>query len=243
MKFPADQNILIIVPAYNEEKSISSTLSQLSEIKEELPVIDVCVINDGSKDNTSKIVKQYPDVILIDLPLNLGIGGAVQTGYKYAHRHGYSIAIQFDADGQHSAEDLTKLIQPIMDGEADMVIGSRFVQKTSYKGSLARRIGIYYFYLILKALTKQSFTDPTSGYRAKNANVIKLFANHYPKDYPEPEVLIQLYKKGFKSKEVTVNMNDRQEGESSITPLKTIYYMGKVTLAIFMQKIVRSKTI
>ncbi len=226
------------MPAYNEEDSIASTLTTLMRIREKISTVDVCVINDGSKDRTVEIASQF-DIVLLDLPQNLGIGGAVQTGYKYADKHGYDIAIQFDADGQHNADDLRELIQPIINNEADMVIGSRFLEKTQYKGSSARRLGIYYFYLILKFLTGQRFTDPTSGFRAKNAKVIKLFAENYPKDYPEPEVLILLHKKGLRIKEITAHMNARQGGVSSINSWKSIYYMAKVTLSIVMQKIIK----
>jgi glycosyltransferase involved in cell wall biosynthesis len=229
---------LIIVPAYNEEASIHSTLTNLLKLKTRIPNLDICVVNDGSRDSTSQIVKGF-DVIQLQLPLNLGIGGAVQTGYKYAYNNHYEIAVQFDADGQHNVEDLLGLLQPIIKDEADMVVGSRFYKKTSYRGSIARRIGIYYFYGLLKLLTRQSFTDPTSGYRAINAKVIEIFNKSYPKDYPEPEVLILLYRKGLRIKEIAANMQDRQGGVSSITPLRSIYYMSKVTLAILMQKFVR----
>lgn len=229
---------LIIVPAYNEEASIRATLTNLLKLKARIPNLDICVVNDGSQDSTSQIVKSF-DVIQLQLPLNLGIGGAVQTGYKYAFNNHYEIAVQFDADGQHNIEDLLALLQPIIEDEADMVVGSRFFQKTSYRGSIARRIGIYYFYSLLKLLTRQSFTDPTSGYRAINATVIELFAKSYPKDYPEPEVLILLYRKGLRIKEISANMQDRQGGVSSITPLRSMYYFSKVTLAILMQKIVK----
>ncbi|MFC3886486.1 glycosyltransferase family 2 protein [Bacillus songklensis] len=230
---------LIIVPAYNEEESIAATLRDLLIIKQERPFIDICVINDGSKDRTASIVESFEDVTLVNLPYNLGIGGAVQTGYRYAHQHGYDIAIQFDADGQHNADSIDALIQPILSGEADMVVGSRFLEKTDYKGAVSRRLGIYYFTLLLRLLTGLTFTDPTSGYRAINKKIISLFAFDYPKDYPEPEVLIHLTRKGFNIKEITVHMKARQGGSSSITPLKSIYYMTKVTLSIVIQRIVR----
>ncbi|YCA43509.1 glycosyltransferase family 2 protein [Bacillus sp. JZ8] len=231
--------VLIIVPAYNEEEAISNTLYSLLHLKNEHPSLDICVINDGSKDQTSTIVKRFKEVILIDLPYNLGIGGAVQTGYQYAYRHNYDIAIQFDADGQHDAHSLQRLIHPLQKDEADMVVGSRFLKKTDYKGAFSRRVGIYYFTLLLRSLAGQTFTDPTSGYRAINHKVIKIFANTYPKDYPEPEVLIHLSRKGLRIREITVNMANRQGGQSSITPFKSIYYMFKVTLSIVIQRIVK----
>ncbi|API91772.1 glycosyltransferase family 2 protein [Virgibacillus sp. 19R1-5] len=229
---------LIIVPAYNEQDTIGKTLSSLVELKEEIRNLEICVVNDGSTDRTKDIVSTF-DVVQLDLSQNLGIGGAVQTGYKYAYNQGFDIAVQFDADGQHKTSDLFDLITPIINDEEDMVIGSRFLHRTDYKGSKLRRIGIYYFYVILKLLTKKSYTDPTSGYRAINRHVIELFANDYPKDYPEPEVLMHLSRKKMRIKEVTANMQGRQGGESSITPWKSIYYMGKVTLSILMQSIVK----
>jgi glycosyltransferase involved in cell wall biosynthesis len=230
---------LIIVPAYNEEESIGHTLRKLLSIKKNLPSIDICVINDGSKDQTAQVVRQFEDVVLIDLPYNLGIGGAVQTGYKYAYKMGYDVAVQFDADGQHNEADLIAVIQPIVNGETDMCIGSRFVQKTDYKGSIFRRIGIYYFELLLFLLTGKKYTDATSGYRAINKKVIELFAREYPKDYPEPEVILFLHRKNFRIKEISVHMKQRQGGSSSITPFRSIYYMLKVTLSILMQKLIK----
>ncbi|WP_078414362.1 glycosyltransferase family 2 protein [Priestia abyssalis] len=230
---------LIIVPAYNEEESIAGTLQDLLMIKQERPFIDICVINDGSKDRTSSIVEPFQNIKLVNLPYNLGIGGAVQTGYRYAYQHGYDIAIQFDADGQHNAESIDALIEPILSREANMVIGSRFLEKTDYKSTMSRRIGIYYFTLLLRLLTGRIFTDPTSGYRSIDKKIISLFAFNYPKDYPEPEVLIHLTRRSFKVKEITVHMKARQGGRSSITPLKSIYYMTKVTLSIVIQRIIR----
>ncbi|MBU8881148.1 glycosyltransferase family 2 protein [Bacillus sp. FJAT-29790] len=230
---------MIIVPAYNEEEAIGRTLSKLLSIKTSIPTIDICVINDGSKDQTAKVVGLYSDVILLDLPNNLGIGGAVQTGYKYAHHNHYDIALQFDADGQHNEKDLITVLTPIINGECDMCIGSRFVEKTSYTGSRSRRMGIYYFELLLYLLTRQKYTDATSGYRAINRKVISLFADNYPRDYPEPEVILYLHRKKLRVKEISVNMNERQGGTSSITPFRSMYYMFKVTLSILMQKLIK----
>ncbi|MCG3418007.1 glycosyltransferase family 2 protein [Oceanobacillus sp. M65] len=228
----------IIVPAYNEEDNIAKTLEGLMALKNELDNVEICVVNDGSQDRTKEIVETF-EVVQINLPQNLGIGGAVQTGYKYACNHDFEIAVQFDADGQHNIQDFVNLIQPIMNQEQDMVIGSRFLQKTDYRGSRVRRIGIYYFYLVLKLLTRKKFTDPTSGYRAINRAVIELFAHHYPRDYPEPEVLMHLSRKGMRIKEVPANMQSRQGGASSITTWKSFYYFGKVTLSILMSSIVK----
>ncbi|WP_349408676.1 glycosyltransferase family 2 protein [Pseudalkalibacillus sp. SCS-8] len=234
------KNVLIIVPAYNEEESIGRTLqSLLHTTKASKYNIDICVVNDGSKDRTAEIVQSYPEVKLLNLPYNLGIGGAMQTGYRYAYESNYQIAIQFDADGQHNNEELNTIIEPLKNQEADMIVGSRFVLPTEYRGSSMRRIGIVYFMYLLYALTKQKFTDPTSGFRAINHKIIKEFAHRYPKDYPEPEVLIYLHKKGYIIKEKSVKMQARQGGASSITPFKSLYYMIKVTLSIIMQKVIK----
>jgi glycosyltransferase involved in cell wall biosynthesis len=233
--------VLVIVPAYNEEDAIRGTLSNLLNERNQQSryKLDICVVNDGSRDRTAEIVSELEGIILLDLPFNLGIGGAMQTGYKYAWEEGYDVALQFDADGQHNIDDLSIVIDPILSGQLDMVVGSRFLLKTDYKGTLSRRIGIYYFTLLLKMLTNESFTDPTSGFRAIGKKALGEFASYYPKDYPEPEVLIFLQRKGYKIEERSVNMMERQGGVSSITPFKSIYYMFKVTLSIFMQKIIK----
>lgn len=230
--------VLIIVPAYNEEEAIGGTIGSLLEIRKRLPGLDICVINDGSKDGTAEIVRKYPEVVLLDLPNNLGIGGAVQTGYKYADISDYDIAVQFDADGQHSADELETIIGPVADGECDMCIGSRFVEKTDYSGSPFRRMGIFYFERLIRILSGQRVTDPTSGFRAVNRDVIHLFSEFYPSDYPEPEVIIYLRRKKKRITERAVQMHSRQGGESSITPFKSVYYMAKVTLSIVMQRLV-----
>lgn len=233
-----DPAVLIIVPAYNEEEAIGGTIRKLLQLKKQMPNLDICVINDGSKDQTAEIAGDYSGIILLDLPNNLGIGGAVQTGYKYAEQAGYDIAVQFDADGQHNVDDLKTIIRPVADGECDMCIGSRFVEKTDYSGSPFRRAGIFYFERLIHLLSGQKITDPTSGFRAVNREVIELFAESYPSDYPEPEVIIYLRRRKKRIMERTVLMHSRQGGESSITPFKSIYYMAKVTLSIVMQRLV-----
>ncbi|WLR49015.1 glycosyltransferase family 2 protein [Halobacillus litoralis] len=216
--------VLIIIPAYNEEDSIYDTVQSVKASTD----YDYIVINDGSRDRTPYILEEN-GIHHLTLPNNLGIGGAMQTGYKYALRNGYDYAIQLDADGQHNPVDLRNLIDEIESTGYDMIIGSRFVEQSGYRGSITRRIGIYYFYAMLKLLTRIRITDPTSGYRVANRRVIHEFANHYPIDYPEVEVLVHLTKKKFKIKEIKVEMNNRQGGQSSITPIKSIYYMTKVT--------------
>lgn len=216
--------VLIIIPAFNEEETIAATVNHLISSCE----YDYVVVNDGSTDRTLEILKENKFNYL-NLPINLGIGGAVQTGYRYAARNGYDFAIQLDADGQHNPTDLEKLVLEIKESGYDMVIGSRFVENTGYKGSPIRRIGIYYFHYILKWFARINISDPTSGYRIVNKKVIKEFSQHYPVDYPEVEVLVKLASKKLKVKEIKVHMNERQGGHSSITPFKSLYYMLKVT--------------
>jgi glycosyltransferase involved in cell wall biosynthesis len=230
------KKILVIIPAYNEERSILKVISGILKY----PGIDVVVVNDGSKDETSAVTRRSGAGV-IELPFNLGIGGAVQTGYLYAYKNGYDIAVQCDADGQHDPEYLLQIIQPVERGEADMVVGSRYVQASGYKTPLARKMGMLIFAAVVSLITGQSLHDTTSGYRAVGKRVIKFFAHNYPTDYPEVEALVLLQRNGFTIKEVPVKMAYREHGESSITPLKSIYYMIKVLLAIFMNVLRASK--
>ena len=219
--------VLVIIPAYNEEKNIYNVVNSIKDIN---PLVEVLVINDGSKDNTYFEAKRAGAKV-IDLSNNLGIGGAVQSGYIYALNKGYDIAVQIDGDGQHDPEDLEKLIKEIEGSSVDMIIGSRFVEETDYKPSIFRAMGIKYFSKLVSTLCGNDYYDTTSGYRLVNKKGIRLFANYYPRDYPEVETIVYACKKGLKVKEVMVNMKDRKGGESSITPVKSIYYMVKVTLA------------
>jgi len=228
-----DKKILIIVPAYNEEESIKNVVQAIynQEVK-----VDVVVVNDGSRDNTYEEAKKT-NANVLDLPFNLGIGGAMQTGYLYAYKNNYDIAIQIDADGQHNPVDIKNLIQPTLNEEVDMVIGSRYLEKTKYKSTIFRRLGMIYFTTIIKLFTGNKVTDTTSGYRAVDRKIIELFAREYPEDYPEVEVLVWLKKRKLKLKEISVEMNERTTGKSSITPFKSLYYMIKVTLGIIISSI------
>lgn len=228
---------LIIIPAYNEEASIGNVIHS---IKQTHPNIDIVVINDGSKDHTAEMAERSGQAHVISLPLNVGIGGAMQTGYMYAAKHDYDVAVQMDADGQHDPQYLIALLAGIASGEADCMIGSRFIEKTAYRSSLSRRTGILFFSWLLTLVTKKRFTDPTSGFRAVNRNVIRVFANYYPDDYPEVETIVLLERLGFRVKETSVLMHSRESGASSITPLKSIYYMVKVSLAVVMT-LIRTK--
>lgn len=223
--------IMVAIPAYNEEKNIFRVVQA---VKHHYPEVDVVVINDGSRDGTESEA-QRAGAFVINLPQNLGIGGAVQTGYIYAGRKDYDVVIQVDGDGQHNPKDLAKLVEVIEKNKADMVIGSRFVEKTEYKSSKMRRLGIKFFSRFVSLVCRRNFFDTTSGYRAANKKVIKLFSRYYPRDYPEVETIVYASKRGVRIKEISVDMDKRQGGSSSITPLRSIYYMIKVTYAILLQ--------
>lgn len=223
--------VLVIIPAYNEEETIASTVRSLQEATD----YDYLVVNDGSSDGTRQIL-QRNGYRHLDLPINLGIGGAMNTGYTYAYRQGYEYALQLDADGQHDPRDLERLMTEIRAGGCDMVIGSRFVERSRYEAGVARRFGIYYFQHLIRLLSGLKITDPTSGYRVVNRRVMEEFVRDYPNDYPEVEVLISLARRGYRVKEITVDMRSRQGGSSSITPLKSLYYMAKVTLFLVIRR-------
>jgi len=232
------KKILIIVPAYNEEENIRDVIRKLNSENQDW---DVLVVNDASTDNTSDIARSNGNAVVIDLPINLGIGGCVQTGFRYARTHDFDIALQFDGDGQHSAEEIKKLLKIVRSNEADVAIGSRFSQKNDgFKSSFYRRIGIRIFEWFSYLLIRQRITDHTSGFRAYNSKAINFLADHYPSDYPEPEVVILLGKNGFIIKETFTQMHERMGGVSSIPLTKGPYYMIKVMLAMFMSSI-RSK--
>lgn len=233
--------ILLIIPAYNEELSILNTIHSIEEFSRKSKtlalqfVIDYVVINDGSTDNSQQVLMNHKKNA-VHLVSNLGIGGAVQTGYKYALDHNYDIAIQFDGDGQHDIESLPTLIDPIVKGEHDFTIGSRFLNPASseFQTTGMRKFGIRVISQCIKAVIGKRVYDVTSGYRAANKPAIHYLASDYPTKYPEPESIVNLYKQGFKLTEVPVSMFERQEGNSSITPLKSIRYMIEVCSAIII---------
>lgn len=223
---------LVIIPAYNESASIEKTVQ---DIKKNAPGFDYVVINDCSTDNTLQICEEN-GIHCLKLPVNLGIGGAVQAGYLYGVRNGYDVAVQFDGDGQHSAIYLDKMVDTLENEQADMVIGSRFITNEGFQSSAIRRLGIKHFNILIKLLTGKKITDPTSGMRMVNRNIMKLFAEDYPKDYPEPESVVQIISQGCNVVEIPVLMNERSEGVSSISPRKSIYYMIKVTIAMLIAR-------
>ena len=222
---------LVIIPAYNESENIVNTVK---EIKEKASDFDYVVINDCSSDKTLDILENN-HLNYINLPVNLGIGGAVQTGYKYALEHEYDMAVQVDGDGQHDPAYLHSLEETLIKEKADMVIGSRFIKNEGFQSTFARRMGIVYFTKMIKSLTGTTITDPTSGFRLVNKDVIALFANDYPRDYPEPESIVALLKRKKKVIEVPVQMKERQGGVSSIKLWNSVYYMIKVSIAILVE--------
>lgn len=223
---------LAIIPAYNEAESIICTVK---DIQKNAPDFDYIVINDCSKDNTYELCIAEGFHIL-NLPLNLGIGGAVQTGYRYALENGYDIAVQFDGDGQHDARYLGAMADMLTEKKANMIIGSRFIEKEGYQSSGLRRIGITFFSFLIKALTGKRITDPTSGFRMCDRKIIEMFADGYPKDYPEPETTMKILRNHLKVEEMPVKMRAREGGKSSISMKKSVYYMIKVSIAIVIER-------
>lgn len=223
---------LVIIPAYNEQGSILETIE---DIKNNAPGFDYLVVNDCSKDNTLGLCRNH-GIHVLDLPINLGIGGAVQTGYLYAFQNGYDVAVQFDGDGQHDARFLQMMADTLEKENLDMVIGSRFIDNEGFQSSTLRRFGIR-FLLLLKVLFGTKITDATSGMRMCNRRVMELFIKDYPKDYPEPETAARLLRHKYKVKEVPVIMRERLAGVSSISPGKSAYYMIKVSLAILIERL------
>ena len=221
---------LIIVPAYNEEESLPGVIRDL---RENIHFADILVVNDGSRDATARTAEEM-GVAVVSLPFNLGIGGAMQAGYLYAEQGGYDIAVQFDGDGQHLAGEIGKLLRRLNEGSADLVVGSRFLKRGRYNASVFRKIGIWIFSAVLSRILGMPVTDSTSGFRAANRKVIKFFSRTYPDDYPEVEALVLLHKAKMRIAEVPVSMRERTGGRSSITPVRSAYYMIKVLLAIFI---------
>lgn len=220
----------MIIPAYNEAESLPAVIR---EVRSHMAHADILVVNDGSTDSTGTVAREEK-VLLLEHPYNMGIGATVQTGFLYALRNGYDLAAQVDGDGQHHPEFIPDLIAPVLKGEADVIIGSRYLETRGFQSSILRRAGIRFFSLLNLALTGKRVTDPTSGFRAYNRKAITLLAEDYPSDYPEAESLVLLHNHKILFKEIPVNMRDRQGGISSINFLRSIYYMVKVTLAMII---------
>ena len=219
--------IIAIVPAYNEENNIALVIADL---RKNQPGIKIVVLNDASTDQTEKVARAS-GVTVLNLAVNLGIGGAVQTGFIYARDEKYDIAFQFDGDGQHLASEINKLLKPLIRKETDVVIGSRFLEKGGFRSSLVRQAGIRLISLVNKLLTGRKIMDSTSGFRAFNQKAISFLAENYSQDYPEPEEVVQLLRTGFNILEVPVQMRARLSGQSSIRPIHSFYYIIKVLLS------------
>ncbi len=224
---PTRETVCIIVPAYNESESI---LPVIQDLTAHGPDAEIVVVNDCSRDETETQARKTKATVL-SLPFNLGIGGAVQTGLKYALDAGHEIAVQFDGDGQHLAKEIAAIAEPVRAGRADMVIGSRFGGKTGYSPPFFRKLGISVLRLANRMLTGQYIADNTSGFRAYNREALTFLSEYYPQDYPEPQAVVELIKNGFKVMEVPVRMRERRTGDSSIGMASSVYYMIKVLLS------------
>jgi glycosyltransferase involved in cell wall biosynthesis len=221
---------IAIVPAYNEEQNIGRVVAELRAFD---PGLEIVVVSDGSADRTAENAAAAGARVL-RLPYNLGIGGAVQTGFKYAWQQGYELAVRCDGDGQHVPGELPKVIAPVVAGEADIAVGSRFVAGDGYRSSASRRVGIRLLATVVSAIARQRVTDTTSGFQALNRRALELFAADYPHDYPEVEGMVMTIKHQLRLVEVPVQMRERRHGRSSITALRSIYYMAKVLTALFV---------
>jgi glycosyltransferase involved in cell wall biosynthesis len=227
----AELRRIAIVPALNEEHSLPGVIDELRAFD---PGLDIVVIDDGSTDGTARVAAAKGARVL-RLPFNLGIGGAVQTGYRFAFEHGYDLAVRVDGDGQHDPSQLARIIEPVLRDEADIVVGSRFVSaEGGYRSSRSRRVGIRLLAAVVSRIVRQRVTDTTSGFQALNRRGIALFARDYPHDYPEVEATVMVFRHRLRLAEVPVSMRERGGGRSSITALRSIYYMIKVLLAIFV---------
>ena len=219
-----------IVPAYNEERNIVRVLAELRALD---PGLEVVVVSDGSTDRTADVADEA-GAHVVRLPFNLGIGGAVQTGFRFAWEQGYELAVRLDGDGQHDASQLAAVIAPIVAGEADIAVGSRFIGYGAYRSTAARRVGIRILAWVVSRIARQRVTDTTSGFQALNRRGIALYAGDLPRDYPEVEGLVMAFRHHLRVTEVAVTMREREHGRSSIGALASIYYMIKVLLAVFV---------
>ncbi|MBI3251562.1 MAG: glycosyltransferase family 2 protein [Candidatus Andersenbacteria bacterium] len=229
------KKVCVIIPAYNESGAIKNVVNS---VKDCYPTADIIVINDASTDNTGAIASTL-GIPVLHLPINLGIGGAMQTGFKYAVKKGYDIAIQVDGDGQHNPTYIPTILKPIHENKADVVIGSRFLHKESYRSSFMRLIGIRFCSYLISLATNRYIHDSTSGFRAYNKEALGFAARYYPPDFPEPESIVTFLRNGFRVKEVPVAMQQRQSGISSIHPLKGTYFVASNSIGIIMSSFKR----
>jgi glycosyltransferase involved in cell wall biosynthesis len=221
---------IAIVPAFNEQESLTQVIAEIRRFD---PDFEIVVVDDGSTDGTAAAAAGL-GAHVVQLPFNLGIGGAVQTGFRYAFENGFALAVRIDGDGQHDPAQLGALLAPVIADEADIVVGSRFATDGGYRSSRPRRIGISILAMTLSAIVGRRVTDPTSGFQALNRRAIALFAADYPHDYPEVEAALMVHKHQLRMTEVPVQMRERAAGRSSIGALSSVYYMVKVLLALFV---------
>ena len=225
--------ILIIIPCYNEEENLERVVARL---KKEAPQVDFLIVNDCSTDSSAAICKANGWRFL-DLPTNLGIGGGVQSGYQYAAANDYDITVQMDGDGQHDPAYLEAVLAPVIAGELDMAVGSRFITKEGFQTSFMRRLGIRIISATIRLLCGARVLDVTSGFRACNKALTAFYARHYAQDYPEPEAIVSAVLNGYRVGEVPVVMQERMGGVSSINLLRSVYYMIKVPLALLVYRL------
>ena len=221
---------IAVVPAFNEERNIGRLLGELAALD---PDLEVVVVSDGSTDRTAEVAAAG-GAHVVSLPFNLGIGGAVQTGFRFAWEGGYELAVRLDGDGQHDPGQLRAVVAPVVADEADLAIGSRFLERGGYRSSAARRVGIRVLARVVSWIAHERLTDTTSGFQALNRKTIRLFAADLPRDYPEVEGLVMAIRHRLRVKEVPVTMREREHGRSSIGSLASVYYMFKVLLAVFV---------
>lgn len=224
--------VLVIIPCYNEEENIERTVKRLQSAA---PYADFVIVNDCSTDSSEAICRKNGYTYL-SLPVNLGIGGGVQSGYLYAVQHGYDVTVQMDGDGQHNPAYLQNVLQPVLDGEADMCVGSRFIEKNGFQSSFMRRAGINFLSGLIRILCGVKVKDTTSGFRACNKQLTEYFSAHYAQDYPEPEAIITAVLNGYRVCERAVVMDERQGGKSSIHAFASVYYMIKVSIALLVKR-------
>ena len=230
---------IIIIPAYNEEKNIAGVINGIKNV---IPDADILVVNDGGEDRTEEIVRGLGEQV-ISLPYNMGYGVALQTGFKFALKKGYEYAVQIDADGQHDPKDIPKLLDIVLSGKADVVIGSRFLNGGKYKAPAVRRLGMLFFAYLTSLIIGKKITDPTSGYQAINKNGLQFYAgDYYPVDFPDADVIIMLHRAELKIKEIPVTMYPNVQGKSMHSGLKPVYYIFKMFLSIFVTLLRRAES-
>jgi glycosyltransferase involved in cell wall biosynthesis len=231
--------LLAIIPCFNEEAHVARVVREVLAAR---PGIEALVVDDGSSDRTGALAAAAGATV-VTLPYNTGIGTAVQTGYRYAKANDFDVAVQIDGDGQHDPAQLEALLAPLVAGESDLAVGSRFLRNEGFVSTPLRRVGIRSFSLVLSAMVGARLSDPTSGFRAANRRVISLFASLYPEDYPEVESLYLAHRVGLRIREVPTVMRPRSAGQSTITPLRSVYYMVKVMFVLFIWLLRKKPTV